>query len=138
MIDQQIIYAVQTKLFACTALTTVVGNNIAFARGPVDNTWPQVHFFKVSTGEGYQVDFNQVTIQMSVWADDKWTALSIKEIIYNEFKRYIGKIATSLGVVDITWTEMIDSGALPEADSTLFGEYLRFKFRYRGANLGGL
>lgn len=138
MITQPMVYALQTKAFACTALTAIVGNNIAYDRGQVGNTWPQVHFFEVSSMAGYQVDFNYCIVQFSCWALDKWDALNLKEIVYQEFDRFIGKITTSLGVVDITWSEMIDSGALPEADATLYGQYVRFKFRFRGANLGGL
>ena len=138
MITQPMIYALQTKAFACTALTALVGNNITYARGPVEGTWPQVHFFEVSSMDGYQLDFNYCTVQFSCWALDKWDALALEEVVYTEFNRFIGKVTTSLGIVDITWTEMIDSGALPEADPTLYGTYVRFKFRYRGANLGGL
>lgn len=138
MITQPMIYALQEKAFACTALTAIVGNNIAYERGPVGDTWPLVHFFEVSSMDGYQVDYNFCTVQFSCWALDKWDALALKEIIYNEFNRFSGKVTTSLGDVDINWTEMIDSGALPQADATLYGSYVRFKFRYRGANLGGL
>ena len=138
MISQPMVYAIQEKLFDCTALTAIVGNNIAFERGPVSNTWPQVHFFEVSAIDGYQVDFNFVTVQFSCWALDKWDAVAIKEAVYHEFNRFIGEITTSLGTVKITWSELVDSGPLPEADPTLYGQYLRFKFRYRGENIGGL
>jgi len=140
MIDRPIVNAIQNKLFACTALTAIVGTNIAYAQGPIVGTWPQVHFFKVSSIDGYKVDFNYYTAQFSTWALDKWDAITINDIVYAEFNRFIGKVSASptVGDVDITWSEMIDSGALPEADTTLHGQYVRFKFRYRGANLGGL
>jgi hypothetical protein len=139
MIEQPIVYAAQTMLFASTSLTAIVGNNIDYKRGAVEKTWPLVHFFPVSAMVGYRADFNFCTMQFSIWSTEKVETLAIKEIVNNIFERYRGKVTVAnYGIVDITWTELIDSGALPEADPTLFGEYLRFKFRYRGANLGGL
>lgn len=137
MIAQNILAAAHAKLFASSALTAIVGTNIAYARGPVSNTWPQVHYFEVANSEGYQVDFNTITIQLSAWSLDKFQALAMKEVLYGIFSRFKGLTSVTGGTVDITWTELVDSGALPETDPQLFGQYLRFLFRYRGANIGG-
>jgi hypothetical protein len=137
MISQNVIAAVHSKLFASTELTAIVGTNIAYARGPISNTWPQVHYFEVAGIEGYQVDFNSCTIQFSAWSLDKFQALAMKEVLYGIFSRFKGLTSVTGGTVDITWTELVDSGALPDTDPQLFGQYLRFLFRYRGANIGG-
>jgi len=131
------LYAVHTKLFALTALTNIVGTNIAYARGPIEGTWPQVHYFDVSEITNHKIDFEKLTIQFSCWALDKWDALAMKEIIRAEFLRFTGFVAITGGNVEITWSKLIDSGALPEADPTLFGQFLRFQFSIRGTNIGG-
>lgn len=137
MIARSVLEAVNVKLFATSGLTSIVGTNIAYARGPISNTWPQVHYFEVTGLEGYQVDFNTLTVQLSAWSNDKFQALAIKEVLYGIFSRFKGLTSVTGGTVDITWTELVDSGALPETDPQLFGQYLRFLFRYRGANIGG-
>jgi hypothetical protein len=133
------LYVIHTKLFALTGLTAIVGNNINYAKGPVSNTWPQVIYFDVVDMTGHKVDFEHLTVQFSCWseADNPWQALEIKEIIRAEFLRFRGLVAITGGSVDITWSDLIDSGALPDADSTLFGQFLRFKFSIRGSNIGG-
>lgn len=129
--------AVNVMLFADSSITGIVGTNIAYARGPVSNKWPQVHYFEVTDTYGYQCDFNSHTVQISAWALDKWDALNLKIYLTNLFLRYRGKVSITGGTVDITWCEIIDSGALPESDPQLFGQYIRVKIRYRGTNLGG-
>jgi len=137
MIARNLIEAILKNLTDSTALAAIVGTNIAYARGAIDNTWPQVHFFEVATTEGYMADYNSVTIQFSAWALDSYDALQIKEIIYSIFSRLHGKTAITGGSVDINFSTLVDSGALPESDPQLFGSYLRFRFFYRGTNLGG-
>jgi len=137
MTTEPILEAINSKLFATTALTAIVGNNIAYARGPIDGTWPQVHYFEVAEVEGYQLDYNSITVQFSAWAHDKYQVLEIKRILSVLFSRFRGTISVTGGTVDINWTELVDSGALPESDPQLFGQQLRYQFRYRGTNIGG-
>ena len=138
MISARIVEAIDKKLKASTALVALVPKaSIGYGRGPITATWPNIHFFEVASGEGYQVDFNSCTVQISIWATNPKSALSIKEVVYGILSRFRGKIAIAGGSVDITWTELVDSGALPETDPQLYGQYLRFLFRYRGENLGG-
>lgn len=138
MIAARMLEAIDKTLKASTALVALVPKaSINYARGPVSATWPAVHYFEVATTEGYQADYNSVTIQFSAWALDMHSALQIKEVVHSLFSRFHGKIAITGGSVDINWTELVDSGALPETDPQLFGSFLRFQFRYRGVNLGG-
>ena len=138
MISARVIEAVDKKLKASPALVALVPKtSIGYGRGPITATWPNIHFFEVASGEGYQVDFNSCTVQISAWSTDPKNALKIKEAIYGIFSRLRGDVAITGGSVDITWTELVDSGALPETDPQLYGQYLRFLFRYRGENLGG-
>ena len=138
MISSRVVEAIDKKLKASTALVALVPKtSIGYGRGPVTATWPNINYFDLAPREGYQVDFNSLTIQISIWALNPKSALAIKEVVYGIFARFRGKIAIAGGSVDITWTELVDSGALPETDPQLYGQYLRFLFRYRGENLGG-
>ncbi len=137
MSKEHVLEAMNVKLFASVALAALVKENIAYARGIVTNTWPQVHYFEVTSTEGYITDYDSITVQFSVWALDKFSALRIADIVEKIFKRLHEKITVTGGVVDINWSQLIDSGALPETDPQLFGQFLRFTFRYRGENLGG-
>ena len=82
MISSRIIEAIDKKLKASSALVALVPKtSIGYGRGPITATWPNVHFFEVASGEGYQVDFNSCTVQISAWSTDPKNALKIKEII---------------------------------------------------------
>jgi hypothetical protein len=125
--------SIHTLLFANTALRTATGDRIYYARAPVGSTYPQVIYYDIASGTDYLVDFDSVTVQFSIWANDEFTALNISELIYRQMNR-LGGIMSQ---VYITHTELIDRGALPETDQQLKGQFLRFVVRYRGQNIGG-
>jgi len=119
---------IHTQLFASTELAAIVSTNIHYARGPVTSQWPQVIYFDVATGTNYNIDYDTLTVQFSAWSTDKFQVLTMRSLLYNMFLRFRSS--------DINWTELIDSGALPQDDQQLYGQFLRFQFRYRGANIG--
>lgn len=135
---KDLITAINNTLFASTELQGKVAKRIAYARGTVGSKWPQVHYFEVAETVGYLADYNSITIQFSAWSLNKYESLEIKDILKTLFTRFRGVISITGGEVDINWSELIDSGALPETDPTLYGQYLRYIFKYRGKNLGGL
>jgi len=137
MIATNALDAILKTLTDSTELAAIVGSNIAYARGAISDTYPLVHFFEVASSVGYKADYNSITVQFSAWADNSYDALQLKEILYTLFNRFHGKIVLTGGTVDINWTTLVDSGALPEGDPQLYGSFLRFKFMYRGTNLGG-
>jgi hypothetical protein len=139
MISAPIIELIEKLLKGSAQLTALVPKtSINYARGPVNSTWPQVNFFEVAATEGYQVDFNSCTVQISAWALDAKQALKIKEIIHSIICRFRGKVIVTDGEITVTWSELIDSGAMPENDPQLYGQYVRYLFRYRGKNIGGI
>lgn len=137
MISKNITEAILKVLTDSASLAALVGTNVQYARGGVENTYPLVRFFEVASSDGYQVDYNSVTFQFDAVALDAYTALQIKEVLYTLLNRFHGKVALSGGNVEINWSTMIDSGALPDTDLQLYGSFLRFSFKYRGKNLGG-
>jgi hypothetical protein len=118
---------IHARLFAEPALTAIVGTNMHYARGPVTSQWPQIIYFDVATSTAYNIDYDTVTVQFSAWSTDKWQALTMRTVLYNMFLRFNN--------ADFNWTQLIDSGALPQDDQQLYGQFLRFQFRYRGANI---
>lgn len=135
---QAAIEAVQQRLVNHTPLRDIVGTNIHYARGPVDGTLPQVIFFDVTATSGYIVDYNSATMQFSCWSNDKYQAMQLADIIRLLFNRFSGNVTTYLGSVQINFTNMIDSSALPESDPNVFGYQSRFQFWMRGTNIGGI
>ena len=125
--------AIHTMLFSHTTLRNLTGDRMYYARGPISSEFPQVVYFDVSSTNGYLLDYNSETIQVSVWANDEFTALNISESIHSIFNRFHGIINT----VNINYIELIDRGALPQEDQQLKGQFLRYQIRYRGTNLGG-
>jgi hypothetical protein len=112
--------------------------NIGYGRLPVTTKANTVNFFEVAQADGYQINYDSVTLQFSVWCLDKWDAVEIKDIIHKSYSGFRGTLNTTGGTVEINWTELIDAGALPESDPQLYGQFLRFTFRYRGSNIGGI
>lgn len=119
-------------------LTDIVGSEIHFARGPATSNYPQVIYFDVAERDSYQIDYDKATIQISSWAHDKYNALKIHNIIRKLFREFRGVVTTYLGDVEINWTQLVDTSALPQDDPQLFGHQLRFELRTRGQNIGGL
>lgn len=117
-------------LFADTTLAAAVSNRIYYARGPVTSAWPQLVYFDVTETNGYQVDYNSVTVQFSLWSTDTFQALSLIERVRVIFSRLSDIVSGSFNYVSL-----IDSGALPQEDQQLYGQFLRFQFRYRGENI---
>jgi len=124
-------------LFASAELQAEVGTNIHYARAPVTTAWPQVIFFAVAERDAYLLDYKKATVQVSVWAAEKYQALKIYGIIKEIFREYRGLVATGIGNIDVNWTQLVDASALPQADGQLFGHQLRFELRTRGGNLIG-
>jgi hypothetical protein len=118
---------IHAQLFASAELAAIVNTNIHYARGPVTSQWPQVIYFDVATSTGYNIDYDTVTVQFSAWSTNKFQSLTMRTVLYNMFLRFNN--------ADFNWTELIDSGALPQDDQQLYGQFLRFQFRYRGANI---
>ncbi len=130
--------ATNRLLFSHTPLTDIVGTEIHFARGPVTSNYPQVIYFDVAERDSYQIDYDKATIQVSSWAQDKYNALKIHNILRKLFREFRGTVTTYLGDVEINWTQLVDTSALPQDDPQLFGHQLRFELRTRGQNIGGL
>ena len=131
------IEATHAILFSSSDLENEVGDNIHYARGPVTSKWPQVVYFAVTSRDSYIVDYDKTTIQISSWDTDKWRALRIHDILRILFREYRGVVNTYYGDVEINWTELVDSSALPQDDDQLFGQQLRVELRTRGENIGG-
>ena len=121
-----------------TPLTDIVGTEIHFARAPVTSNYPQVIYFNVTSRDSYQIDYDKATIQVSSWAYSKYDAIKLHNIIRKLFREFRGIVTTYLGDVEINWTQLVDSAALPQEDQQLFGHQLRFELRTRGQNIGGL
>jgi hypothetical protein len=138
MMITPVLEAVHTKIFADTDIKAEVGTNIHYARGCVTSIWPQIVYWDVTAQQGYNVDFNSVTVQFSVWGDDKFQVTKITELIALLFGRFSGTVTTGLGDVEINYTSLIDTSALPTEDDNLYGRQLRYLISYRGLNLGGL
>lgn len=134
---QRTLQAVHAILFGTAELTAIVGNRISYARAPVTSTYPQVIYFDVSSRADAIVDYDKVTAQISCWSTNKFEALSIQRIIYNAMLRYRGPVDIGGDTVDINWTELIESAALPQDDPQLYGYQTRFELRTKGANIGG-
>ena len=132
-----VLEALHKLLFSSTGLTTATNNQIYYARAPVSSTFPQVVFFDVTDTKGYLVDYDSVTAQVSAWALDEITALNIHSIISGLLSRFYGIVNIGDNAIDINYIELIDSGALPQQDQQLKGQFLRFVIRYRGTNIGG-
>lgn len=115
-----------------------VGGRIDYARGAVSCVWPLITYFEVSEGTAYVADYDRILVQCSIWAESPFVALDIASKVEKLFRRFRGPIVTPRGTVDINWTSLVDAGALPQADERLFGQFLRYEFRYRGQNLGGV
>ena len=124
---------IHTFLFADTTLAAALSNGIYYGRAPVTSTWPQLVYFDVTETTGYQVDYNTVTVQFSLWSTDRFQALSLIERVRVIFNRLSDSVSGKFNYVSL-----IDSGALPQEDQQLYGQFLRFQFRYRGANIGGV
>ena len=133
----QVLEALHKLLFSSTGLTTATNNQIYYARAPVSSTFPQVVFFDVTDTKGYLVDYDSVTVQVSAWALDEITALNIHSLIGGLLSRFYGIVNIGDNAIDINYIELIDSGALPQQDQQLKGQFLRFVIRYRGTNIGG-
>lgn len=129
---------VQNILFADADIIAEVGNNMHYARGPVTTDWPQVIFFPVAERDTYIIDYNKVTMQVSSWSHEKYQSLKIHNILRKLFREFRGVVTTHYGDVEINWTQLVDTSALPQDDPQLFGHQLRFELRTRGQNIGGL
>lgn len=119
-------------LFTDTTLAAALSNRMYYARGPVVSQWPQLIYFDVAETNGYQLDYDSVTVQFSIWSTDKFQALTLIERVRLIFNRLSDIVSGSFNYVSL-----IDSGALPQDDQQLYGQFLRFQFRYRGKNIGG-
>jgi hypothetical protein len=129
--------AIHALLFSNNDLKTAVNERIFYARGPISSQWPQVHYFDVAMSTTHVIDFDALTIQVSVWGLDQFQVLNISDLIYSTLIRYTGTVDIGGGeTVDINFMQLIDRGALPEADQQLKGQFLRFVVRYRGQNIG--
>jgi hypothetical protein len=126
-----VLEAVHTLLFADAGIVAATGGRIAYARGPLGATFPQIHYFEVASSVGYLVDYNSVTIQVSAWALDPHTCRNIVDLVDGVFIRYTGLV----GSIMINWVDQIDRSALPQADLQLYGQQARYTIRYKGANI---
>jgi len=135
---QYLLNGIHTRLFGDSALQSLVGKQIHYSRGPVTATWPQLVYFDVSATPGYEIDYHRATVQFSMWSQDKYNTLYIRDAIYRLFHGFSGIVVIQGGTVDINYSAVIDSGVLQEADPYLFGQQLRVQFSYRGENLGGM
>jgi len=133
----KLIDAIHRRLFSSNALKTALSSRIAYARAPVSSTWPQMIYFDVTDTQGYLVDFDSVTIQFSIWANNAPDVLKYSEIVRGLMTRLHGNYPHTTGNIFINWAEMIDAGQLPGDDQQLHGQFLRVKYNYRGQNLGG-
>ena len=131
----QFMEAIHNVLFSIAELTAILGTKINYSKAPITAEWPLLHYFDVTKVIGYLMDFNSVTVQFSVWSQDKFEALQLRGILENNLLRLNDTITTNTGMVKITWSVLIDSGALPSVDSFLYGQFLRVNFRYLGNNL---
>lgn len=138
MSEQIALEATNRILFSSTELAAEVGTNIHYARGPVTSTWPQVVYFPVTARESYRMDYDKTTIQVSSWSGDKYQAIKIHNILRKLFREFRGIVTTHYGDVEINWTSLVDTSALPQEDDQLYGHQLRFELRVRGENIGGL
>ena len=129
---------VHNLIFGDSDITDIVGNNIHYARGSVTTKWPQIIFFPVAERDSYLIDYDKVTVQVSSWSIEKYQALTLHNLLRNLFHEFRGVVNTHVGDVDINWTQLVDTSALPQADPQLFGHQLRFELRMRGQNIGGL
>ena len=134
---ERTLQAVHALLFNTAALTDLVGTNMHYARAPVTSTYPQLIYFDVASRTDAVLDYDKVTVQVSVWSGDKWQALSLQQIAYTLFLRFRGIIDIGGGeTVNVNWSEMIDMSALPQDDPQLYGYQIRFELRTKGANIG--
>lgn len=134
----KIIEAVHKKLFENAALKAALSSRIYYARGPVSSTWPQLIYFDVADTQGYLIDFDSVTIQISLWAETAPQAVKLIELARSTLTRLNETVSLSGGrTAKINWSSLIDSGELPGSDQQLHGQFLRVRINYLGENLGG-
>jgi len=135
----KILEAIHNLLFASTSLTTELGKNISYARVPINVNWPCLHYFEVSNTSDRDMDYDRWTVQFSVWSQDKYQVVKVKNILLNLFNR-MTKTTVAITGDDITINraDVIESGALPTDDKLLYGSFIRCTFKYRGKNIGGV
>lgn len=134
----KILEAVHAKLTQNVALKNAVGGRIYYERGPVSSTWPQLIYFDVSDSQGYLIDFDAVTIQVSVWSPKAPECLRIIEMARSTLTRLNETVSLSGGrTAKINWSSLTDAGELPGSDQQLKGQYIRVRINYLGTNIGG-
>ncbi len=132
---ENVLEMVEIKLKALSGSTGI--SEVHFARGPISGTWPQAHFFKSAETLNYRIDYDMAQIQVSVWGleAEKLIVLSAIEYYKKALVELHETVSLSAGSIEINWSELADSGALPVDDTQLYGEFIRVNFRYRGENL---
>ena len=135
---EKVIESVHSKLVGNIAIASALGGRIYYERGPVSSTWPQLIYFDVAETQGYLIDYDSVTIQVSVWSTKATEALRLIELVKATLTRMNEKVTLSNGrSATINWSSLIDSGELPGSDQQLKGQFIRVKFNYLGQNIGG-
>ena len=127
---EEFMQGIHEQLHANADLTAIVSDRIYFARAPIDSQFPQVHWFDVSDTLAYQIDFNSVIVQFSMWATNSFEALSLKSELM-KYHRYSG----TLNGVKVNWAEVIDNGSLYSEEKNEYGSFIRVKYNYVGENI---
>jgi len=133
--SEHVIQFVKAQLLSLSGLAAIISKRIYDTYGDISTTLPQMQYFIVTETEGYQVDFNSMTVQFSAYSNDFTEPRKMCNIVKAHFSRLSGVYAVTGGNIDINYCQFIDSGFLDRGDAKIHGQYLRYRIWYRGTNI---